>query len=247
MTESAIVSDESDLVVRSDVAPGLRYGEYKNTLRRDFFYSCAYCTMSEAEASAIRFTIDHYEPRSARPDLEHEYTNLMYACDACNTFKGPRVVPDEAKVDGIRFFRPDMDRYVDHFRRSGIRITALSKLADFSIDALELNRLGLRRLRDLRQRLVNCEEMVLAGIRALSRFRVDQLPPEIRKSAINAIKQLDLTQEAIATALNEVLREHARSQLLDTEDDPVERKARLNRLKGTEALYPDALWRAAKK
>ncbi len=236
----------SELVVRSDVEPGRRYGDYRQSLRKDFFFSCAYCTMSEAEASAIRFTIDHYEPKSARPDLEHDYQNLMYACDTCNMNKGARVVPATAKTDGIRFFRPDVDRYVDHFTRSGLRISALSKLADFTIDALELNRLGLRRLREIRSRLAHCEEMVLAGIRALTRFRVDQLPPEIRKSAIDAIKQIDGTQLAIAAAINDVLRDHARSPLLDNDDDPAEKRARLKRLKGTEALYPDTLWRAPK-
>jgi hypothetical protein len=161
-------------------------------------------------------------------------------------YKGPRVVPPEAKLEGIRFFRPDTDRYVDHFRRSGIRISSLTKLAEFSIDALDLNRLGLRRLREIRLRLANCEEVVLEGIRALSRFRVDQLPPEIRKSAIGAIQQLDKTQRSIAAALDEVLREHARSPFLESDEDPVERTARLGRLKGTEALFPGTIWRASR-
>ncbi|MGC1294505.1 MAG: hypothetical protein WA869_05640 [Alloacidobacterium sp.] len=59
----------SALVERSVVPKGLQYGNYKKYLRYDFMYSCAYCSMSEAEAQAIRFTIDHYEPRNARPEL----------------------------------------------------------------------------------------------------------------------------------------------------------------------------------
>jgi hypothetical protein len=49
----------------------------KPGFRNDFFYSCAYCTMSEAEAQATRFTVDHYEPKNAQPDLINAYDNLM--------------------------------------------------------------------------------------------------------------------------------------------------------------------------
>ena len=48
------------LVVRSNPPQGENYNEYKEILRYDFFYTCAYCTMMEAEAAAVRFTIDHY-------------------------------------------------------------------------------------------------------------------------------------------------------------------------------------------
>ena len=56
---------------------------------------------------AIRFTIDHYEPRSARPELENDYNNLMYCCDTCNSLKGDRCPPQSARHDGFRFYRPD--------------------------------------------------------------------------------------------------------------------------------------------
>jgi HNH endonuclease len=80
----------SSLVVRSVVEPVEHYDEYRQVLRFDFFYSCAYCTMTESEARGIRFTIDHYEPQSARRDLVNEYSNLLYACDTCNIRKGNR-------------------------------------------------------------------------------------------------------------------------------------------------------------
>src|ERR1700722_5601923 len=97
------------IVTRSQVEPGKRYTEYRQPLRRDFFYSCAYCTMTEFEAQSIRMTIDHYEPRNARRDLENDYTNLMYACTVCNERKGDRYPPPEARADGKRFFRADAE------------------------------------------------------------------------------------------------------------------------------------------
>ncbi|MEF0943599.1 HNH endonuclease [Rhizobium sp. BR 362] len=237
-----------DLVIRSGVPDGRPYDEYKQTLRRDFLYSCAYCTMSEAEAQAIRFTIDHYEPKSARPDLECVYSNLMYACDECNTRKGPRTVPEVARADGIRFFRPDQDQFADHFARQGLLLKGLTKLAEFTVDAVDLNRLSLRRIRELRIRLSNCEELVAAGIRGLSTFRIDQLPPHIRKRAQEAIQQLSDANDSMEAAIRKILHEYAKSALIDENPDgEQERQERLQRLRGTEALYPEASWRASSK
>ena len=51
--------------------------------RYDHWYSCAYCTITEAEAQAVGFEIDHYEPVALRPDLECEDENLNYSCEVC--------------------------------------------------------------------------------------------------------------------------------------------------------------------
>jgi hypothetical protein len=115
--------------------------------------------MSEAEAQAIRFTIDHYEPRNARPDLIDEYENLMYSCDECNLRKGDRSPPPQARADGYRFFRPDRDLHEDHFRESARRLQGKSNVGHYSVEALDLNRLSLRRLREIRERLTECHTL----------------------------------------------------------------------------------------
>src|SRR5262245_5407599 len=137
----AIPKASATLIKRSAVPAGLKYTDYRQHLRRDFFYICAYCTMSEAESHGISFAIDHYEPRNARADLEHEYTNLMYACEVCNVMKGDRCPPPEARAQGHRFFRPDQDDYDEHFQVSGIRLEPKSNVGHYSIWALNLNRL----------------------------------------------------------------------------------------------------------
>src|SRR5690348_5398696 len=88
----------SRLVERSAVPAGLPYNDYRSYLRYDFYYSCAYCTMTEAEAQAVRMCIDHYNPVNNDPALANVYENLMYACDACNTLKGKRW-PSQALQD----------------------------------------------------------------------------------------------------------------------------------------------------
>src|SRR6266446_2489582 len=183
-------SATSALVTRSAVPVGLQYPGYRQFLRYDFLYSCAYCTMSEAEGRAIRFTIDHYEPRNARPDLQDEYANLMYSCDECNLRKGDRCPPSQARADGYRFFRPDQDLHQEHFQQNGLRLEAKSNVGYYSVEALDLNRSPLRRLREIRERLTQCDRLVVEGVLGLRRFHIDQLPPKVKGPALRAINQV---------------------------------------------------------
>ena len=240
------ISAGSDLVVRSEVPPGRAYREYKTWLRRDFFYSCAYCSMTEAEAQAIRFVIDHYEPASVRPDLKDVYDNLMYCCDECNLRKGDRCPPPNARADGFRFFRPDHDHHEEHFDLKGLRLESLSNLGEFSIEALDLNRTLLRRLRELRDRATQCHRLVGQGVRALRNYPIDRLPRHVKSSAARYIARAIQAGNKLEDAVDEILKEYAKSPLLEDEPDPevgAERKDRLARLRKIRALYPGA-WRA---
>jgi hypothetical protein len=232
------------LVKRSAVPAALQYGEYRRYLRHDFIYSCAYCTMSEAEAQAIRFTVDHYEPRNARPELQHQYENLMYCCDECNLRKGDRCPPSQARTEGYRFFRPDQDLHQEHFEKSGRRLEGKSNTGRYSIDALDLNRHSLRRLREIRERLLECDRLVVEGVLGLRHFHIDQLPPSIKGAALRAITQANVAADRIATDIDSLLRDYARSPLIDTnqgsEANAEERAANLKRL---QVLYPGS-WRA---
>jgi len=200
----------SGSITRSSVPVSLTYPEYREYLRYDFFYSCAYCTMSEAEAQAIRFTIDHYEPRNARPDLLDEYENLMYSCGECNLRKGDRSPPPKARADGYRFFRPDRDLHEDHFEESRRRLQGKSNVGRYSIEALDLNRLALQRLREIRQRLTECHCLVVEGVLGLRKFPIDRLPPNVRGRALRAINRAGAAGIKIADAIDSLLRNYAR-------------------------------------
>lgn len=238
------VTDSRVLVTRSDVPKGKEYKEYKQYLRYDFFYSCAYCSISEAEAMAIRLVIDHYEPRKARPELEHVYDNLMYACDECNSRKGDRSPPIKARAAGHKFFRPDHDIHEEHFTKTGVRLESKTATGEFTIDALDLNRFGLRRLRDIRSRLTQCDRHVAQGVLGLRSFPFDQLPPSVRARAIHFAQEAMKMAGEIVNEIDGVLRDSARSELIDP--DPTSEKeaqARAAKLKRLEALFPDS-WRA---
>lgn len=203
--------------------------------------------MSEAEAQAIRFTIDHYEPRSARSDLEDEYSNLMYACDECNTRKGDRCPPDNARANGYRFFRPDVDVYQEHFGKNGIRLKHKTTVGEFTIDAIDLNRQTLRRLREIRQRLTECDRFVVEGILALRNFHIDQLPPHVKSQAVDTIRRAVKIAETMANDIDEMLRQHAKSSLDGEDEEASDRAAeRASRLRNLAALYPGN-WRAGRK
>ena len=42
--------------------------------------------------------IDHFQPQALRPDLECEYTSLIYLCPACNGLKRDLLLPDPCAV-----------------------------------------------------------------------------------------------------------------------------------------------------
>jgi hypothetical protein len=241
-----VMSSSGAWVVRGDVPAGLPYADYKQYLRRDFLHTCGYCTISESEAQAIRFTIDHYEPRGARPDLENEYRNLMYSCDGCNTLKGDRCPPPEAREVGHRFYRPDEDSYEDHFQRNGLRLKSKTNVGEFSLEALDLNRQSLRRLRDIRDRLTRCDRLVAEGVFGLRKFHIDQLPPHVKGRARSAINRAESVATQLVNKIDRLLADYAHSELIDPDPESEGRaKERAANRKRLEALFPGQ-WSAGK-
>jgi hypothetical protein len=237
----------SALVVRSEVDPEKEYKQYKHELRYDFFYSCAYCNLSESEAGGVRFTIDHYEPQKARADLVNQYDNLMWSCDTCNTYKGDRSPPESAREQGYRFFRPVHDVHLDHFELENNKLTHVSNTGFFTIEALDLNRDSLLRLRDIRKRIYECNEMVVSGLALLSRFPIDRLPTNIRGPALRAINSMKEAYSKMSDDIDEMLRERLRSHLLDEDvNAPARATRRKEALQDLEGLHPGT-WRAPRK
>lgn len=230
------------LVVRSDVPKGLPYKDYLQHLRPDFFFSCAYCTIAESEAMAIRFMIDHYEPRRARPDLLNEYGNLMYSCNQCNVLKGPRAPTEEQRAKGYRYFRPDEDVYGDHFIKSDLRVEYKTQVGFYTINALDLNRKQLRKLRELRKRLTDCDEYVAGGVKALRKFQLDQLPAHFKGPAAQALQEAYRIGRKIEDNIDTLLKANAHSPLIDEDEEAkIRAKERAEKLEQIEGLRPGRL------
>jgi len=234
------------LVVRSTVPSGLSYLDYLPQIRYDFFYSCGYCTLSEFEAQGIAFQIDHYEPRSDKPELENQYDNLIYSCSECNNLKGDLTPPINARLAGFRFFRPDVDVYDENFTVNSTRVIHLTNIGEFTIETLNLNRQSLRRLREIRSRLEICDEYVARGIMELRHFKIDQLPREIKGRTLSAIQNAGKVFDSLTNQIDEILRESAQSPLLAVDPEKAAmRDSRSEMLDNLKVLYPEK-WRGRK-
>ena len=94
---SNIKESKKPVVIRSEVKSKKNYNDYKELLRFDFWYSCAYCTLTEAEGGGIGFEIDHYYPQKKKSELSAEYRNLFWSCEICNRYKSD-YYPDEDDI-----------------------------------------------------------------------------------------------------------------------------------------------------
>jgi hypothetical protein len=229
-------------ISRSIVPPGLKYPEYRKYLRHDFFYSCAYCTMMESEATSVRMTIDHYRPVASHPAMIDEYGNLLWACDTCNMRKGDRFPPPEAYAEGHRFFRPDEDIRSEHFEEDESSVRSETNTGKFTINFLDLNRTELRFIRECRSRLEDSWELVRDGIVALRSLPLDQIPFEIRSKAHQIINSLLARVPEQVEDVDSLLRAYAKSPLLSDEDPTDEESAaykeRLRNIRATRAMFP---------
>lgn len=103
------------LVVRTTSVPTFAtYSSYKDYLRVDFWFACAYCSLAEAEARAVGFQIDHYDPRAVFRDA---YENLYWACQPCNRFKSdlkPLTSIPFAEIIRIDHEDPDQHLQLEH-------------------------------------------------------------------------------------------------------------------------------------
>jgi hypothetical protein len=65
------------------------YQKYKPWLRDEFTFRCVYCLERELwyPDRHASFSADHVEPQKDAPSRVCDYTNLVYACTRCNSYK----------------------------------------------------------------------------------------------------------------------------------------------------------------
>lgn len=228
------------VVVRSEVPQKSKYGAYREDLRVDFWFSCAYCTTTEVEALAVSFEIDHYVPWTLDESLKHTYSNLMWSCQICNGKKSDYFPSPEAQQAGYRFFRPDLDDPNHHFELVGLRVAGTSKIGEYTEKVLYLNRKQLRDVRELRRRWLESTRLVLGGLRELMAMKLDTFPVKFRAQVLKIRQELKGAENEAKEALRLVIEEHSKSTLIDP--DPDKRKFAKQRrayLKGLDALHPE--------
>lgn len=118
----------------------LRYESYRDWLRDEFAFRCAYCLMRENWLrGSVGFQIDHCLPMLAAPARALDYDNLVYTCPWCNQAKAHVPVPNPTDVALGKSLQVDAD---------GV-ISALNPLGQILIDGLRLNHWEITRQRQL--------------------------------------------------------------------------------------------------
>src|SRR5262245_14303010 len=116
------------------------------TVRAAFGGRCGYCGVSEASVGS-ELEIDHFYPQAAGGSDDIE--NLVYACTACNRFKGDYAPASDAP-ESLRLLQPQRDEMEVHLAETVHgRLLGLTPRGWFHIQRLHLNRPQLVEMRDL--------------------------------------------------------------------------------------------------
>src|SRR5262249_9852807 len=135
-----------------------RYHSYKDWLRDEFTFRCVYCLERERwdRNGHAGFGVDHVKPKG-QPEFAHlvcHYSNLVYACNRCNTAKKEKMLIDPCEM-----------AFADH-----LRIDDEGEIIGLSIEGWRvINILGL----DL-QRPTNERQAKLRILRLYRRYPHDQ-------------------------------------------------------------------------
>jgi hypothetical protein len=120
--------------------------ETRAAVRAAFGGRCGYCGVSETSVGG-ELEMDHFHPQAAGGSDDIE--NLVYACTACNRFKGDYAPAPDAP-ESLRLLRPQCDDLAVHIEETAHgRLIGLTPRGWFHIQRLHLNRPQLVELRYL--------------------------------------------------------------------------------------------------
>ena len=228
------------IVLRKSVPAGLTVAEYRQPLREDFYWSCAYCSITELEACGIAFEVDHHVPEAEGGT--DEYSNLFYSCDRCNGNKRAIWPRAQMLAAGARFVRVDEDDPRDHIEVDQYDVDLVrekSAAGKFTIKVIDLNRPALMTVRQLRRAYAQSSDTIAHGLRLLAGTKLDLLPPKARAEVVQARRVFAKEFGELSDKLPESLRELVASPLLEPDPERQSRtKARRAYLDDLKAILP---------
>lgn len=125
------------------------YEAYRDWLRDEFSFRCAYCLMREKWLrGGLGFQIDHCRPQTRHPARTLDYRNLVYTCPWCNRAKSGVSVPDPTECAYGTYL---------HVGDDGI-IQAKNELGSILIEGLKLDHPELTSQRRMVIRIVRLAE-----------------------------------------------------------------------------------------
>ena len=160
---------------RSQSPPVLtNYRAYKPFLQVDFLHRCSYCRITEHRWGSERnFVVEHFRPKSRKlfVRLICKYSNLYYACNRCNDFKGDTWPNAALRSSGYYFADPCVDDVYNHhlrIRNTG-QLEALTNCGEYTRDHLRLNRTTLVIWRRERRKLLEDIKVTRKAVRSLQK------------------------------------------------------------------------------
>lgn len=128
----------------------------KRLVRSVYVMRCGYCLLSETETGA-ELTFDHFQPQIKGGSNDAD--NLVYACHACNEFKGDYY----GETEDTRLLHPLRDDLKLHIQEQADgTLVGISAAGQRYIEQLQLNRLPLILHRQNKQRLSHFTEHYLS-------------------------------------------------------------------------------------
>src|SRR5947209_5171639 len=103
-----------------------QYQTYKDWLRDEFTFRCVYCLERERwyPNGHAGFGVDHVRPKG-QAEYKHlicHYSNLLYACNRCNSAKGERILIDPCEVAFAEHLRIDEEGEITGLTVEGWRV-----------------------------------------------------------------------------------------------------------------------------
>lgn len=180
------------------------YSSYKPVLREEFRFQCVYCRLPDGVKGQDNFGVDHYRPRSLFPELTTTYSNLFYACNACNRRKGD-YWPSSDELRAARFIPNPCDCIMfQHLRYRSARVEAHSAAGEHTEKRLMLNDDDSVKYREFLLGLIALAEEKARSVReTLSRLeRKSSKTPEqsedLQKETQSCIRQLEEIERYLA-------------------------------------------------
>ena len=165
---------------RADPPAQSDYKRYKQPLREDFQYRCAYCILHEGDpygGGFHHFQIDHFRPRNKFPDLINTYSNLYYSCTWCNRAKSDTWPTNDEQSRGFVFVDPCVeDLYTTHARLDPTtgKLEPTTNAGDFTITEIRLNR-GMFNI--LRKKRIEAQDEIESTRTRILQLEREQDPP----------------------------------------------------------------------
>lgn len=171
--------------IKTEVA---KYSDHKYDLKKDYKCRCGYCNDIDIWRT-VWFEIDHFVPQKYLKSIKNtDYSNLVYACRACNNSKRAHWPTEDELVHNKSnegFIDPCDDEYEKQFERYNdgriIHKTQLGKWMYYKLKLYKPQHEIIWQIEELDNLIEECEKLIDKTDNLALNNRVLKLYREYRK------------------------------------------------------------------